>query len=68
MRDFDRDTVAFTGVPGPIRDYEANLEISYQAQIVPGLWVQPLVTRVWHPNGDKSRNAVVTGVRSLWRF
>ena len=68
VRDFDRDTIAFTGVPGVIRDYEANLEISYQAQIVPGWTVQPLVTRIWHPSGDASRNAVVTGVRSMWRF
>ena len=68
VRAFDRDTIAFTGVPGVIRDYEANLEISYQAQIVPGWYVQPLVTRIWHPSGDSSRNAVVTGVRSIWRF
>ena len=68
VRDFDRDTIAFSGVPGPIRDYEANLEFSYVAQIVPGLWVQPLVTRVWHANGDRSKNAIVTGVRSVLRF
>ena len=68
VRDFDRDTIAFTGVPGPIRDYEANLELNYLAQIVPGWYIQPNVQRIWHPNGDKSRNAVVTGVRSLWRF
>ena len=68
VRAFDRDTVAFTGIPGPIRDYEANLELNYTAQIVPGLYVQPLVARIWHPSGDASRNAIVTGVRSLWRF
>jgi porin len=68
IRDFDRDTIAFSGVPGVIRDYEANLEISYQAQIVPGWYVQPLVTRIWHPGGDASRNALVTGVRSIWRY
>ena len=68
VRDFDRDTIAFSGVPGPIRDYEANLEVNYLAQIIPGWFIQPNVQRIWHPNGDKSRNAVVTGVRSLWRF
>ena len=68
VRAFDRDAIAFTGIPGPIRDYEANLEINYGAQIVPGWYVQALVTRIWHPNGDASRNAVVTGVRSLLRF
>jgi porin len=68
VRAFDRDTIALTGIPGPIRDYEANLEINYTAEIVPGWYVQPNVQRIWHPSGDSSRNAVVMGVRSLWRF
>ena len=68
VRAFDRDTIAFTGIPGPIRDYEANLEINYAAQIIPGWYVQPVVTRIWHPRGDSSRNATVAGVRSVWRF
>jgi hypothetical protein len=38
------------------------------AQIVPGWTVQPVLTRVWHPNGDASRNALVTGARSVWRY
>jgi porin len=65
---FDRDTIAFTGSPGVVRDFEANLEFTYVAQIVPGWTVQPVVTRVWHPNGDASRNALVMGMRSLWRY
>jgi porin len=68
VRAFDRDTVTFTGTPTPIRDYETNLELTYQAQIVPGWTVQPTVTFVWHPSGDASRNATVAGVRSLWRY
>jgi porin len=68
IRNFDRDNIAFTGVPGVVRDFELNLEATYQAQIVPGWWVQPVVTRVWHPNGDPSRNALVAGARSLWRY
>ena len=67
-RAFDRDMIAFTGLPGVVRDFEANLEFTYQAQIIPGWTVQPVVTRVWHPNGDASRNALVTGVRSVWRY
>jgi len=55
-------------VPGVVRDFEANLEFTYQAQIIPGWTVQPVVTRVWHPNGDASRNALVTGIRSVWRY
>jgi porin len=67
-RAFDRDNIAFTGLPGVVRDFEANLEFTYQAQIIPGWTVQPVVTHVWHPNGDASRNALVTGVRSIWRY
>ena len=65
---FDRDTVLFTGLPGVIRDYEANLELTYVAQIVPGWTVQPNLQFVWHPSGDPSRNATVIGARSQWRY
>jgi len=68
VRAFDRDQIAFTGMPGVIRDYEANLELTYLAQIIPGWTVQPVVTYIWHPNGDASRNALVTGARSIWRY
>jgi porin len=67
VRAFDRDTVAY-GTPGPIRDYEANLELSYAAQIVPGWIMQPTLQYIWHPSGDASRNAAVVGARSVWRF
>jgi porin len=67
-RAFDRDMIAFTGVPGVIRDYEMDLELTYSAQIVPGWTVQPELQFVWHPNGDASRNAIVAGARSLWRY
>ena len=68
VRAFDRDTVLFTGMPGPIRDYETNLELTYVAQIIPGWTVQPNLQFIWHPNGDASKNATVVGARSLWRF
>ena len=67
VRGFDRDSIAFTGASVPIRDYEANLELSYQAQIVPGWIVQPNLQFVW-PNGNAARNATVVGVRSQWRY
>lgn len=67
VRAFDRDQILF-GTPVPVQDYEASLEITYQAQIVPGWLVQPNFQYVWHPNGDASRNATVLGLRSLWRF
>ncbi len=68
LRAFDRDVVMFTGAPGPIRDYEANLEVSYMAQIVPGWTVQPTLQFIWHPSGDAGRNATVAGARSIWRY
>jgi porin len=68
VRAFDQDKVLFTGVAGPIQDYEANLEINYMAQIVPGWWLQPNFQYVWHPNGDATRNATVLGFRTLVRY
>ena len=67
IRAFDQDKVLFTGT-GPIRDYETNLELTYQAQIVPGWLVQPNLQFIWHPSGDARKNATVVGARSLWRF
>jgi porin len=68
VRAFDLDEITLTGLPDVVRDYEANLELTYVAQITPGWTVQPVLTRVWHPSGDASRNAVVTGVRSIWHY
>ena len=67
LRAADLDKI-LAGYPGYVRDYEANLELTYQAQIVPGWTVQPVITRVWHPSGDASRNALVVGVRSILRY
>ncbi|MGL1525964.1 carbohydrate porin, partial [Vibrio parahaemolyticus] len=65
VRNFDRDVVRLTATPGVIRDFEANIEINYQAQIIPGWIVQPNVQHIWHPSGDESRDATVVGVRSF---
>jgi porin len=67
VRAFDQDRLLF-GLPGFVRDYETNLELTYMAQIVPGWTVQPDLQFVWHPSGDASRNAIVGGVRSVWRY
>ena len=68
VRAFDQDVVAFTGELGAIRDFEANLELTYVAQIIPGWRVQPDFQYIWHPSGDARRNATVIGVRSIWQF
>ncbi|NVN87781.1 MAG: carbohydrate porin [Rhodopseudomonas sp.] len=67
VRSFDLDRI-LSGTPGFVRDFEANLELSYSATMVPGWTMQPVLTYVWHPAGDASRNAIVTGVRSIWLF
>ena len=68
VRAFDQDVIAFTGEPGVIRDFEANLELTYVAQVIPGWTVQPNFQYIWHPSGDSSRNAMVVGGRSIWQF
>ena len=65
---FDRDTILFTGMPARVRDYEMNFEFTYRAQVIPGWTVQPDLQFVRHPNGDATKNAVVVGLRSLWRY
>jgi len=58
----DRDMIAFTGMPQPIRDYELNLALVYHAQIVPGWTLQPAVHFVFHPGGHiPDPNATVPG-------
>jgi porin len=68
VRAFDRDQIAFSGVPGNVRDYEANIEFSYVAQIVPGWTVQPDFQYVRHPSGQAGRDAKVLGLRTMVRF
>lgn len=68
LRSFDQDHVALNGLPGVVRDYELTLEASYQAQVVPGLKLQPVVERILHPNGDAARNATVFGLRTLLQY
>ena len=69
-RGFDADQIAFTGLPLRARDFEANLELTYVAQIIPGWTVQPDFQYVWHPTGGAQplRDAKVVGVRSIWRY
>ena len=42
---------AETGLPGPVRDRELALELTYQARILPGLSIQPDVQYILHPGG-----------------
>lgn len=67
-RDFDQHRIKFSGQPGTVRDYEANLELSYVAQIVPGWTLQPDFQYIWHPSGQTGRDAKVLAVRSVWKY
>jgi porin len=67
LRQYDQDLIDF-GTPGYVRDYEMNIEFNYLWQIANGWTVQPIVTYVWHPGGEPGKHAIVTGVRSIWRY
>ncbi len=68
LRAFDQDGITVAGVPGFVRDYEANLELTYQAQIMPGWTLSPTLQYVWHPSGQPGRTATVAGARTIVRF
>ena len=55
VRGYERDSIAFSGMPGTVRDYEANLELTYRAEIVPGWTVQPNLQVIWHPDGGATK-------------
>jgi porin len=69
---FDRDS-GFAVV----RDYEAVLEVSYTAEVVPGLYLQPDFQYFWHPGGhvpdpddpnDAVEDAAVIGLRTTVNY
>ena len=49
--DLDKDGRAF-GTGRLVRDGEVDLELNYQAQIVPGWTLQPMFQYIWHPGGN----------------
>ncbi len=65
---FDQDQIAYTGVPGPVRDREISVELTYVAQVVSGWTVQPDLQYISHPNGQAGRDAKVVGIRSTWNY
>jgi porin len=78
-RGLDRDEIRFTGIGGTIRDYEAVLEITYQARIAPWWTLQPDFQLIAHPGGHVAPplaassappipNALVLGLRSSILF
>ena len=78
-RALDRDAVSFTGIDSPIRDYEAVVEVTYQAQITPNWMLQPVFQYVIHPGGNIPNpvsiastsaipNAAVFGLRTMVKY
>jgi porin len=75
----DREIAFATGIARPIRDYEALIELTYQAQIMTGWSVQPNFQYIFHPGGSiadpneatgthRIRDAAVFGLRSTIKF
>jgi porin len=75
----DCDLVALTGTPMPIRDFEAAIELTYQAQIADGWSVQPNIQYIVHPGGNVPnpldptgrspiRDVTVLGMRTMLKF
>src|SRR5215471_12012194 len=78
-RRLDQDEVQFTGIQRPVRDYEAVLEVTYEAHIAPWWVLQPDLQLVLRPGGYISApppapagqpipNALVIGLRSAITF
>jgi porin len=68
----------YTGGALPVRSSEALIEVTYQAQIVPGWTVQPDFQYIFRPGGNVSnprdpngaavKNAAVFGLRTTIRY
>jgi porin len=78
-RRLDRDELLFTGAGGTTRDYEAVLEITYQANVSPWWVLQPDLQLVFHPGAHIAAplparatqpipNALVLGLRTTITF
>ncbi len=75
---FDQMAASFSPLPVPIRNYELLLEATYQAQIVPGFYIQPDFQYVFHPGGGainplnpfagRIPDAAVFGLRTVMKF
>jgi porin len=74
-RALDRDIQSFTGMPSPIRDYEAVFELTYAHEVRSGFVLQPVLQYVMHPGGGtvdpydptqtrRIKDAVMVGVRT----
>ena len=57
----DRDANFYSGTTAPVRDYESEIEVTYQAALTPWLSVQPDFQYVMHPGGTIANPNIATG-------
>jgi porin len=72
-RGFAEDTLAAAIAAGNPRsnplDFEAVFEVSYKAQIIPGLYIQPDFQYIFHPGGSRNtKDAAVFGARVIVNY
>jgi porin len=79
IRRLDRDAILLTAIERPTRDYEAVLEVTYEARFAPWWTLQPDLQFVFRPGGHAAApppapagqpipNALVLGLRSSITF
>ncbi|MGO4705104.1 carbohydrate porin [Microvirga sp. 2MCAF38] len=74
----DLDAISFTGMVRPVQSSEAVIEVTYQAQVLPGWTLQPDFQYIFRPggnvqnprapNGVAIKDAMVFGLRSIIRY
>ena len=78
-RQLDQDSGFLAGINRPLRSAELTAEISYQAQIIPGWILQPVVQYIHRPGGGdphpadptqttRIKDAKLIGLRSIARW
>lgn len=74
---YDRDRLSFDTDFHPVRSYEASIELTYQAVVVPGWTIQPDIQVVINPGGgiadptrpnQRVKGGVVLGLRSTLTY
>ena len=75
----DGDTALFVGRPTPQRNFQLSFEFNYSFYVRSGWTFQPNVAVVFNPGGgvlnpeprlpgERLRDAVLVGARSVWKY
>ena len=69
VRELVSESNLIGGANDPLPDQESALEITYQAQVIPGWVLQPSVWWIHHPGGSAAiKDSVLVGIRSVFEF